>query len=286
MNDIKIYKYESLEEFAKELPVLAFNWTVIRICFELWRNDIIAVRKADLKLHKIVGVGENYINEMCSGRVGSTRKLFNAEKDMVLLPYLQGDSWIIDRSSLEVKRYVALNIACNSLSAEKRKITAAYKKKNISSNDIDWNKCKSVTLLDEWIQRQCKCNPTEKLELFKNQIIEKINCYSLSNEDEKGNQGLTLYGRLKRYLEGRNSEKIILSENQEKMALLFTAIYKMPYSTIETLDDESLKKLHAHVGRFFNKIEAEVKIREVKKEEQEFYEEIAQSYVKNKEKNN
>lgn len=286
MNDIKIYEYESLEEFAKELPALAFNWTVIRICFELWRKDIIAVRKADLKLHKIVGVGENYINEMCAGRVVSTSKLFNAEKDMVLLPYLQGDRCIIDRSSLELKRYVALNIACNALSAEKKKITSAYKKKNIPSNEINWSKCKEVTLIDEWIQQQCKCNPAEKLKKLKNQIIEKIKFYGLSNSDDEGNQGLTIYGKLKRYLEGRNSEKVILSENQEKMALLFTAMYKLPYSTIETLDDESLKKLHVHVGRFFNKIEAEVRIREVKKEEQGFYEEIVQRYVKNKEKNN
>lgn len=286
MNDIKIYEFESLEEFAKELPVLAFNWTVIRICFELWRNDIIAVRKADLKLHKIVGVGENYINEMCAGRVTYTRRLFNAEMDVALLPYLQGDKWIMDKSNQYLKKYVALNIACNSLVAEKKQVTYAYKKKYGSSDSIDWSKQKAVVLLENWIIKQCNGDSRKKLEELKNGIVQTIKFYNLTNYDDDGNIGVTTYGRLKQYLEGRNSEEVILNENQEKMALLFTAIYKMPYSMIETLDDDSLVKLHTHVKRFFDKIEAEVRIREVKREEQEFYEEIARNYVKNKEKNN
>lgn len=280
MNEIKIYEYENWEELAKELPILAFNWTVIRICFELWRQDITEVRKADLKLHKIVGVGENYINEMCAGRVKSTNKLFNAEKDIILLPYLQGKKSIIEKSNPFLKKYVVFNIACNSLIAEKKKITRISKENNITSDEIDYSKWANFRLIDEWIQQQCKGNPTEQLDKIKQTIIDTIKFCGLSNDDNQGGRGLTIYGYLKRYLEGRNSEEVILSENQEKMALLFTAIYKMPYSMIETLDDNSLKKLYKQVKRFYEKIEVEIRIREVKKEEQDFYKETAKSYVK------
>ena len=49
---------------------------------------------------------------------------------------------------------------------------------------------------------------------------------------------------------------------------------------IETLDDNSLKKLYKQVIRFYEKIEVELRIREVKKLEQDFYKETAKSYVK------
>ncbi|MBR5316745.1 MAG: hypothetical protein IKU39_02500 [Lachnospiraceae bacterium] len=281
MNEFKIYEYDSLEDYAQQLPVLAFNWTVIRICFELWRDDIDSARNVRLKLHKIVGVGENYINEMCAGRVRTTNKLFHAENDVMLLKHLQGKKSIMEKSNPFLKKYVALNIACNSLVAEKKKITSICKKKNIPSDKIVYSEWAEFKLLDEWIQQHCKGNPVEQLEKLKKQIIDTIKYCGEKNDDDQGNRGLTIYGKLKRFLEGRNTEKVILSENQEKIARLLSTIYEIPYSTIQKLDDDSLEELYVYVKMFYNKIEAEVNIRQVKEVERKFYEKVVGTYLKN-----
>ena len=279
----KVYEYEDLEEFAYKFPTLTFNWNVIRICYELWRNDIIAVRKEDLKLHKIVGVGENYVNEMCVGRVVKTRRLFNAQMDAELIPYLQGEKSIMDKSNIALKRYVALNIACNSLAAEKKKVTLAFKGRGISKDKIDWSKQEEIVELEKWIKQQCNGDSEEELKALKEKVITLIKGCNLT--DYYGEERIkTVYGRLKQYLEGRNDEKIRLSEHQEKIAYLLTAMHQMPYSMIEKLDDKNLEKLYGYIKMFYDKVEAEVKVREVKKIEQKFYKQITEPYVESKEK--
>ncbi len=281
----KVYEYENLEEFADKFPTLTFNWNVIRICYELWRNDIITVRKEDLKLHKIVGVGENYVNEICVGRVVKTRRLFNAQMDAELIPYLQGEKSIMDKSNIALKRYVALNIACNSLAAEKKKVTLEFKSRNISKDKIDWSKQEEFVKIEKWIEQQCKRDAWEELKALKKKVITLIKGCNLTNY--YGEERIkTVYGRLKQYLEGRNDEKIRLSEHQEKITYLLMAMYQMPYSMIEKLDDKNLEKLYGYIKMFYNKVEAEVKVREVKKIEQKFYGQITEPSVKSKEKNN
>lgn len=298
MSEFKIYEYESLEEYAQELPAITFNWNVIKICYELWYEDIIAKRKADIKLHKIAGVGENYINEICAGRITSTRKLFHAETDEVLLPYLRGNQWIIEKTSRELKRYVCLNIAYNTLTALKKIIVQNSNKsktdneEHLQNSDSDNKKKRiesiktDIVCLEEWIAGQCKKPIKEELAIQKNKLIDKIKYHGLGNYDDNRRWGMNVYGRLKNYLEGGNTKEVVLSENNEKIAFLFSAIYQMPYSMIESLDDKSLEELYKHVKVFYDKIETQVKVREVQKMEREFYQKVAESIRQNEEDKN
>ena len=47
----------SFEEMQNDISVLTYNWNLVKVCYEIWENDIISSWKENKKLHMIAGVG-------------------------------------------------------------------------------------------------------------------------------------------------------------------------------------------------------------------------------------
>lgn len=235
----------SLEEMQSDISTLTYNWNLVKICYEVWENDIVRAWKEERKLYLIAGVGENYINEMCSGRKIKTNRKFNAENYEDLVYYLRGDRKIIELKILY--KYIVLNNIYNEINSRKRK--------KIDCNDIN-----------KWVANNVgeNINFKEVLNSLKKDIIQGIGKASIID----GATGKpTSLGNLKNYLMGKGHKEVVTGEIEGYMAKLLDLIMQLDCNKISSMNEEQLRVFVGYSKQLYEKFHIESEGRRIKKEE-------------------
>lgn len=247
----------SLEEMQSDISVLTYNWNLVKVCYELWENDIVGSWKEEKKLHLIADVGENYINEICSGRKIKTNRRFNAEAYGDLIYYLRGDRKIIDLKILN--KYIVLNNIYNEINSRKRK--------KIDFSDIN-----------RWISNNVGENvfSKEMLDSLKRDVIQGIGKASLVD----GATGKpTLLGNLKNYLMGKEHKEVVTSEIQTYMVTLLELIMKLDCNKISSMNEKQLEIFVGYSKQLYEKFHIESEVRRIKKVESQMLGKIHGSMI-------
>lgn len=232
----------SLEEMQSDISILTYNWNLVKVCYEVWENDIVGAWKDEKKLHLIAGVGENYINEICSGRKIKTNRRFNAEAYGNLIYYLKGDKKIIDLKILN--KYIVLNNIYNELISRKRK-----------KEDYDD--------INKWIVNNVgeNVNYKEMLDSLKRNVIQGID--KASFVDGATGQPTPL-GNLKNFLMGKGHKEVVTSEIEGYMTRLLDLLIQIDYNKISSMNEKQLKVFTGYSKQLYEKFYIESERRRIK----------------------
>lgn len=107
-------------EAQKEISPITFNWCLIRLCYEMWKEDIYTAWGKKVKLHEIARVGVNYVNDLCNGKRDKAYRIYIPERQSEIQAYIMG----VRKFRFELPKfneYIVLSNLYNNLLDKKRK---------------------------------------------------------------------------------------------------------------------------------------------------------------------
>lgn len=259
-------KLKSMEEKMEDVNPIMYNWNLIKICYDLWYDDIVKSWKSEKKLYQIAGVGQNYINEICAGRIDTSRRVFNAEKDGDLIKYLRGSKRFMQVHCKKLKRYIVLKNGYNQMNTMKRKK-------------------QDCVYLEEWLQEQCPEGKGiyECLGDLRKEIETEIQQLRLKVKNAEGKEVNLELGLIKDYLMGVNHSVVVFNEIESYILNLAQVTMNLSCDKIAQTDDRHLDILSMYSDMLSDKIHAERVWREARRVEKEQLEKIRKNEIKREE---
>ena len=257
------------EELLNDIEPLQYNWNIISLCYDLWKEDIKrAYNGMEMKLHKIAGVGENYIPNLCKGERKETRKIFNCESsDTNILKLLQGERKISFRNSNILERKIREYIVLNNI---KRGIDGNHKHKVDAS-------ISEKELIEKCGTKDYKGYISELKQKIENLLEEED---IRKKKSEQDTFEYTSIGLVKQFLLGKNvrEDVILLGEEETYISEVLTLLLKIKTDKLAKLTDKNLDMISNYVETLYNRVMAEVNYRKVKQLEKELSYDVTKAY--------
>lgn len=261
---MNIYKC-TLEEAKEEIDTFCYNWNIIKLCYELWENDITkAYNGKSITLHEIAGVGKNYINEICAGKVNreTCKRTFNATQQSGVLEYVRGVVKITEPPKL--KEYIVLSIVYNDWLNKSRQV------KHLQGSDDKKLKQAEDKLkqINEWLEKNYKHKQelSVYIKSLKTNIMKQIEGLPKMVDDTN----YTPIGKIKNYLLGEYSEAKIQDKQYDYLIHIASLLIELDCDMISSFSDEDLEILEQSIGMLYRRVKAENDYRKVHKEEKSF----------------
>lgn len=257
------------EELLNDIEPLQYNWNIISLCYELWKEDIIrAYNGMEMELHKIAGVGVNYIPILCKGERKKTRKIFNCESaDTNILKLLQGERKISFRNSNILERKIREYIVLNNI---KKKIDGDCKHK------VDAN-IREKELIEKCGTKDYKGYISELKSKIEN-LLEKEDIRKKKSEQDTFEY--TSIGLVKQFLLGKNAREDVLlfGEEETYISEVLSLLLQIKTDKLAKFKDKNLDMISNYVEILYNRVMAEVKYRKVKELEKELSYDVTKAY--------
>jgi hypothetical protein len=256
----KIYEETTYTEAVNKIPALQYNWCLVKLCFDAWHDEINKERRQKIKLHEIAGVGENYIGQLCSGKLQHTYKKFGAESNEMLYGKLKGK--IKMQGIPAVSNYILMK---------------SIKKPECYDGDAE-----------KWVRKNIRKN--EKLNIdnltikFKNEAIQYIKNASLKELDNNDHYIKTDLGIIKDYLLGSEEQDCALDEIHIQMVRLLQLMLDINCDMISKMSNGELKNFITYSNVINDRLLAEQLIRGVQETEKKWKKEIIEKNFENQEK--
>lgn len=240
-------KTHIIEDYEANVTTFMINWNIIKLCYELWRDEIMIAWNGKIKLHEIAGVSENYINEICAGRKKTAHTTFGAEGyEERLAAILIGKEKLC--SIPLIKRYIVINNMYNHNVSVKRQ----KKEEDIIETICD-EKDKTFSIAKETVDQL-------KQKIMSLLAKEPLLVY--------GEGRKTSLGLVKDYLLGKRKKgnrEDIQYLHASRLTLLYRLIYEMDCDTIEKMDDKQIQLFEEGAEVLYKRLKAIREYREVRK---------------------
>lgn len=248
-----IYEETTYTVAINSISNLQHNWTLVRACYSVWKDEIITARKQKIPLHEIAHVGVNYPNQLSSGKLIKTTKTFNAEACDNLMYYLQGKKRFGFNPSLD--HYILLNsddFYTDNNSKE------AWCRRNIKSIK-DYSSLSEATLGTY------------------NQLCEDIKSTSLIELNSDNKRVKTELGKIKAYLLGQYVQEYSFDDIHKQMVKLVEILLELDTNMLSSMSDIELQQIDEYSTLLYNRIHSETYKRASIEEEKNFLNKVKKS---------
>lgn len=252
-----------------DIEELQYNWNIIGLCYELWKDDIIKSHNGiKIELIKIAGVGENYIPNLCNGKIKKTKRLFNCEtSDIDILMLLQGKMKISFRNSAILEKMIRKYIVVNNIY---KTVTGAIRRGDDTSN-------KKKELIEICETKDYK----EYIGKLKSEILIFIGKEAIrKKKSEQDTFEYTSIGLIKQFLLGKNVREdiLILGEEEEYITNVLSLLLHIKTDKLAKFSDKNLNMMHLYVKALDERVMSEVNYRKVKDYEKELSSDVLKAY--------
>lgn len=259
----------NIENLMDDIEELQYNWNIIGLCYELWKDDIIKSHNGiKIELIKIAGVGENYIPNLCNGKIKKTKRLFNCEtSDIDILMLLQGKMKISFRNSAILEKMIRKYIVVNNIY---KTVTGAIRRGDDTSN-------KKKELIEICETKDYK----EYIGKLKSEILIFIGKEAIrKKKSEQDTFEYTSIGLIKQFLLGKNVREdiLILGEEEEYITNVLSLLLHIKTDKLAKFSDKNLNMMHLYVKALDERVMAEVNYRKVKDYEKELSSDVLKAY--------
>lgn len=241
-----------IAEAKKEIIPLTFNWCLIKLCYEMWKKDVNKawIGNKKVKLHEIVGVGVNYVNELCNGKRDNAYNIPIPEGQEEIRVYLTGEQQFRFEFP-QFSEYIVLSNLYNNFINKKRK--SKYGTQEIEEREKELSIfCKKGKKIDEYIK------------YLKEQCITALSEMPLS----EAYGGMKNYKYIiKNYLCGIASSSKVLEKERVLLTSFHIHIRECSCEMIAGMSDKSLSVLYEDITILFDRVSAEKYYREVRRKE-------------------
>ena len=241
-------------EAKKAVPNVQYNWVLLKLCYETWKDDIKKAHDNGSKLYEILHVSQNYVSKVCRNEVEKPRVKDSNYDEFGMISYLRGDGRLVEYD--EVYTYILWvyfeRIYCDNDKIAHQGLSEVRKKWCIKNYDYFMNrygKLKNDDVIEKRLKKKC---------------IDKINNEGIKKKVLDRFEDTEL-GKIKKFLCKFKSDDYTYLEIKKGEITLASLVNKIDMNMIYKMDESTLKNFLYYGELLMKKLNVQRELIEIQK---------------------